>query len=550
MNVCQGWRGSDFIPSFLPSLAFVSVTNDFIFVLTDCRSVLSSILSYYIPWNNPASFIIAMSQSTIPGPPDDDSLQHRYHHQRHHDLTESPTRIKMNRGVSIETKLQEGLSLPEDDGDRRNRVHMPSLQHPSPTTSSDAAANTADTTPRARNSNHHYHQQQQQAVQNGGGNTNSSTSMLSFGWLDRQRERRRRENLQQQAEEQLQKIVQAELAALHHRDQNHAINGNHHHHPHDDAVSSPDGPLPPPYRVTRDQSASSKNSEDLVSLDGSTTGRKIAAADVSKSGEGATAHLDLLSNVLLGMTTGTSEEEEIDEGDEEEFPVPPVRIETLDVDRENPFILNESQMQAIASHCLPKTIAFCRWRRLYGLNRDGDSFDACLRIVGTVQRTLMVIRTSKGEIFGGYADAPWHPNTKNGSAGFYGSAAACLFTFSDTYRSKQPHHKAKCSFKFEDDTPAAADADETTTTTIPPFSYINVYRWSGKNRYIQLCDSHNKMIAFGGGGDDGAFGVCVQDDFQRGSTGPCDTFDNDPLCESGSFDVVDVEFWEFLTGVF
>jgi hypothetical protein len=260
--------------------------------------------------------------------------------------------------------------------------------------------------------------------------------------------------------------------------------------------------------------------------------------DVSKSGQGATAHLDL--SHVLGMSESDGDEEE------EEFPVPPVRVEKLDVDKENPFILNKYQMHAIAAFVLPKTIAFCRWRRLYGLNRDGDSFEACLRLIGGVQRSLMVIRTSKGEIFGGFADSPWNPRDKGGAPEFYGSAAACLFSFSDRYVPKKPNRKGKTCYKF------SGNSLNNTATPASPLSpiYINVFRWTGKNRYIQLCDNANKMMAFGGGGDGGAFGLCVQDDFQRGSTGPCDTFDNEPLCPEGSFDIVDVEFWEFMTGMF
>ena len=337
--------------------------------------------------------------------------------------------------------------------------------------------------------------------------------MLSFGWLERQREKRRRQNLQQQAEEQLQKIVQAELARKA-ADQ-------------DDTTKS----CPEEFerhRISRTRSASSHGS--AFSDDG-----KVAT--VSKSGEGASGHLDL-SNVL-----GVSES---DEEEEEEFPVPPVRVQRLEIDNENPFILNKYQMHAIATYVLPKTIAFCRWRRLYGLNRDGDSFEACLRLIGSVQRTLMVIRTSKGEIFGGYAESPWNPRDKGGAPEFYGSAAATLFSFSERHIPKKPGKKVRTCFKF------SGNSLNNTATPASPLSpvYINVFRWSGKNRYIQLCDTSHKIIAFGGGGNDGAFGVCVQEDFQRGSTGPCDTFDNDPLCPEGSFDIVDVEFWEFMTGMF
>ena len=174
-----------------------------------------------------------------------------------------------------------------------------------------------------------------------------------------------------------------------------------------------------------------------------------------------------------------------------------------------PYILTQEQINQIAVNVLPKTIAFCRWRRLYFLARDGDSFDSCMRTITDVQRTLMVIRTTRGAVFGGYADSPWqsrhHGNTK-----FYGSAQACLFSVGTDNK-------------------------------------LNVYKWTGKNRYIQLCEVSTKLLAFGGGGDDGAFGLCVEEDFQRGSTGPCDTFDNQPLCDQEFFDIVDLEFWEFLT---
>mmetsp|Transcript_713 Transcript_713/g.949 ORF Transcript_713/g.949 Transcript_713/m.949 type:complete len:92 (-) Transcript_713:35-310(-) len=74
---------------------------------------------------------------------------------------------------------------------------------------------------------------------------------------------------------------------------------------------------------------------------------------------------------------------------------------------------------------------------------------------------------------------------------------------------------------------------------------VVIYKWSGANRYIQLCDAYKRTVAFGGGGDDGDFGLCIEDDFRRGTTGHCSTFENDALCEEGYFDVVDLEVWGF-----
>jgi hypothetical protein len=79
---------------------------------------------------------------------------------------------------------------------------------------------------------------------------------------------------------------------------------------------------------------------------------------------------------------------------------------------------------------------------------------------------------------------------------------------------------------------------------------LKAYKWTGANRYIQLTDIHRKLLAFGGGGDEGSFGLCVESDFQRGSTGHCDTFGNDALCEEENFQIVDLEIFGFLLGQF
>jgi hypothetical protein len=263
-------------------------------------------------------------------------------------------------------------------------------------------------------------------------------------------------------------------------------------------------------------------SGDSGENDSSDENYKIGIHHLSKSGQGMTAELDFGSH------------------DEDEYMIPPVRIHseprpvdtqqteegTPESPRKNDFktpeyLLTPEQMHQIAIHVLPKTIAYCQWRRLYSLNRDGDSFDGCLRIISNVARTLVVVRTTKGAVFGGYADSPWRPME---FARFYGSAQACLFSVEEP----------------------GVPIDQVQN----PKSLLNVYAWSGKNRYIQLCDTSSKMLAFGGGGSDGAFGLCIQEDYQTGSTGPCDTFDNAPLCDETTFKVVDMEIWEFLTGVF
>ncbi|KAK1741329.1 TLD domain-containing protein [Skeletonema marinoi] len=187
-----------------------------------------------------------------------------------------------------------------------------------------------------------------------------------------------------------------------------------------------------------------------------------------------------------------------------------------------PFILLQPQMKALLeSGGLPQSLNYCKWKRLYSLSRDGDSFETFLRMVEGHNRTVLVVKTTAGRLFGGYADTRWEARHKNRQAdGFYGSAQACLFRF------------PRCG-------------ETTTTSSKEDDNEVVIYKWTGANRYIQLCDAYKRAVAFGGGGDDGDFGLCIEDDFRRGTTGHCSTFENEALCEEGYFDVVDLEVWGF-----
>ena len=178
-----------------------------------------------------------------------------------------------------------------------------------------------------------------------------------------------------------------------------------------------------------------------------------------------------------------------------------------------PFLLTLEQMTAIAENGLPPSMMFSRWKRIYSLQRDGDSFDsAFLKKVHGHERTLLVVQTTKGEVMGAFSNSAWKGHGPSASAHFYGSAQASLFAI-----------------------------DKETGEVL-------VYKWTGKNTYIQVCDMQHKLIALGGGGKDGEFGLCIEDDFRIGSTGPCETFGNARLCTQDQFEIMNVECWGFISG--
>eukprot|EP00529_Nitzschia_sp_RCC80_P024998 CAMPEP_0113464156 /NCGR_PEP_ID=MMETSP0014_2-20120614/13049_1 /TAXON_ID=2857 /ORGANISM="Nitzschia sp." /LENGTH=541 /DNA_ID=CAMNT_0000356215 /DNA_START=283 /DNA_END=1908 /DNA_ORIENTATION=+ /assembly_acc=CAM_ASM_000159 len=450
---------------------------------------------------------------------------------------------------------------PPPSSQQQQQQQQPYSHQPQPVRSQSLHATNANTNTNNNNNNNN--------------NESHQAGILASGlaWVDRQREKRRRQYLQMQAEQQLLKINQATAAAaaaatvvvvvpddkrmisksgegatcqldlsdilLNNADSsssnNNNKNNNTNYNP-DSSTKSGDDSI---YYDANDNSNDVDNyiytGEDYYDATVDAPNNNFSRSEKNKKKTSMSDEDN--KNATAPVTTtdnNNNNNDEDDDDDDDEFPIPPVRVERVagDDDPNNAFILTSEQMHELACHVLPKTVAFSRWRRLYGLGRDGDSFDGCLRIIGNATKTLMVVRTSKGSIFGGYSESPWHSQAQHGDARFFGSAAACLWSFSSASSVSSP---------------PSGDTDKNKNGKTKT---IQVYKWTGKNRYIQLCDLSHKMIAFGGGGDDGAFGLCVQDDFQRGSTGPCDTFDNEPLCPDDNFDIVDVEFWEFMTGVF
>jgi len=177
---------------------------------------------------------------------------------------------------------------------------------------------------------------------------------------------------------------------------------------------------------------------------------------------------------------------------------------------------------------LPFTLQYQRWSRIYCTSRDGDSFVTFLTKVKNYPKTLLAVKTSCGEIFGGYADCCWEQQNKSSCCGgcYYGTGQSFLFSVCD-------------------------DGNNIPKT--------QVYRWTGLNPYWQYINCPGERIAMGGGGHDSSFGFCLQDYFTRGSTGHCDTYGNPPLVahdvrgadsDGGYYEVLDFEVYGFSPGGF
>lgn len=201
--------------------------------------------------------------------------------------------------------------------------------------------------------------------------------------------------------------------------------------------------------------------------------------------------------------------------EEEEWIQPQVHlleISTADDYSKRPTIVNEKERQQIAEQVLPRTLADHYWRRMYSLARDGDTFEACMRALEDERRTLIVIKTTKSEVLGGYADVAW----KSKGAGIVrkdeGGSGSCVFRFAEEEK-------------------------------------IRVFKWTGANRYTQLVDADRRRLAMGAGDfESNCYAWSVERNFMIGTTGRCPTFGNEPLCSQQRYDILDLEVYGFSVG--
>ncbi|KAH7103582.1 TLD-domain-containing protein [Auriculariales sp. MPI-PUGE-AT-0066] len=164
-----------------------------------------------------------------------------------------------------------------------------------------------------------------------------------------------------------------------------------------------------------------------------------------------------------------------------------------------------------------------RWTLLYSLDQHGISLGTLYKRCGPPpgcedlsRPTLLVVRDADDGLFGVFITEGIRLSGSQmtmggvaagigGRRGFYGSGEAFLWRLTHG----PPH------------------PDETSLDTgSTPMDAVQVYRWTGQNSYVALCE--HDSISFGGG--DGHPGLWLDAALFDGSSAPCPTFGNDVLC--------------------
>lgn len=174
-----------------------------------------------------------------------------------------------------------------------------------------------------------------------------------------------------------------------------------------------------------------------------------------------------------------------------------------------PRIISEKVLQQVMKEALPNNLQmFTTWKRIFSISLHGDSIATLLDRCKSFRYTLLVVKTADDHILGGFASEPWGARANVTNRTYYGNGASFLFS------------------NFPDQ----------------PDGRLSFYKWVGANDYCQICDVCTGRLALGGGGN---FGLIIDSNFLKGSTGPCATFDNPSLVPGfdGSFDIDEFEVY-------
>jgi hypothetical protein len=207
------------------------------------------------------------------------------------------------------------------------------------------------------------------------------------------------------------------------------------------------------------------------------------------------------------------------DGDEYVFDheVYPVQIEPPEDPSELSFaprILDDETFQQIVDEAIPRSLRIYKWKRLFSIALDGDLFFTMLDKCASFRNTLLVLKTTKGNVLGGFASEHWKAQDGFGRHSYFGTGTCFLFS----------------------DYPANSN----------PKKGLSFYKWSGVNDYCQICEPESGTMAMGGG--EGDFGLIIEDSFLQGSSGHCATFKNPQLIPGidGTFDILEFEVYGLL----
>ncbi|XP_027857708.1 TBC1 domain family member 24 isoform X1 [Xiphophorus couchianus] len=205
---------------------------------------------------------------------------------------------------------------------------------------------------------------------------------------------------------------------------------------------------------------------------------------------------------------------------------------------------------------IPERFALCQPELLFTTSTHGCSLSRFYSHCEGHEPTLLLIRTTDGDVCGAYLSSDWEDRKRGGNKlSYFGTGECFVFRLKPEMERYEwvviRHPELASAIRPTDpDDPAAADspsADQSLQEPdkppgeLSPFLAARHFNLNSKNTSMFMAGNFDSIIVGGGGESNALF---IDAELNHGHTGRCTTFDNPPLCKE-SFQISLLEVWGF-----
>lgn len=210
-------------------------------------------------------------------------------------------------------------------------------------------------------------------------------------------------------------------------------------------------------------------------------------------------------------------------------------------------IVSVKEMRDIWSW-VPERFALCQPQLLFSSLQHGYSLARFYFQCEGHEPTVLLVKTTQKEVCGAYLSTDWAERSKCGAKlSFFGTGECFVFRLQPEVQRyewvviKHPELTRPAALEARAvPSPLHAVASTDLSDRLSPFLATRHFNLPSKSASMFMAGDSECLIIGGGGGQ----ALFIDGDMNRGRTGHCDTFNNQPLC-SENFLVAAVEVWGF-----
>lgn len=217
-------------------------------------------------------------------------------------------------------------------------------------------------------------------------------------------------------------------------------------------------------------------------------------------------------------------------------------------------IVSAKEMRDIWSW-IPERFALCQPQLLFTTSNHGCSLTRFYSHCDGYEPTLLLIRTTDGDVCGAFLSTDWAERKRGGNKlSFFGTGECFVFRLKPEIERYEwvviRHPELASAVKTQDpEDPAPAEGQNADNSLqqpekppgeLSPFLSARHFNLNSKNTSMFMAGNFDSIIVGGGEGN----ALYIDSELNHGRTGRCTTFDNPPLCAE-SFQVALLEVWGF-----